>query len=167
MLLLSGLFSKAEGDRFNNWKSHQWDVPSRHQGPFASTDKEVAPDHLFQTDLTDLLQTMGRPVKKAATPFVINCGPKPPHAAINCNVSAKPCLYNITADPCEYHNLADQMPQAVLKMMERLAQYNKTAVPPGNKPQDPKGFPINNGGLWVPWITLTEEDLPEGYVRPH
>ena len=126
---------------------------------------ETAPTHMFKSDLRDILQSMGRPVKEASTPYIVNCGPKPPDAAINCNVSVRPCLYNITADPCEYHNLADQMPEAVTKLMELFTDYSRTAIPPGNKPDDPKGYPSKHGGLWVPWVKLNEEEATDEYNR--
>ena len=69
-------------------------------------------------------------------------------------VDKAPCLYDIDKDPCEFNNLADDMPDAVSHLLERLAFYNDTAVPPRNLPPDPKGFPIQHGGLWVPWVDL-------------
>ncbi len=43
-------------------------------------------------------------------------------------VSQAPCLYNITADPCEYHNLADQYPDMVRQLLERMEIWNKYVV---------------------------------------
>ena len=71
----------------------------------------------------------------------------------NCDVSKEPCVFDISVDPCEYNNLAPSNPDIVKKLMERLMDYNATAVPPRNKPADPKGLPSQHGGVWVPWIS--------------
>ena len=63
-------------------------------------------------------------------------------------VNKAPCLYDIDKDPCEFNNLA------VSHLLERLAFCNGTAVPPRNLPPDPNGFPIQHGGVWVPWVDL-------------
>ena len=36
----------------------------------------------------------------------------------------------VTADPCEYTDLADQMPELVKQLADRLKDYSVTAVPP-------------------------------------
>ena len=40
------------------------------------------------------------------------------------------CLFNVSADPCEYHNLADAHPSIVTSMVNRLKDYQATAVSP-------------------------------------
>ncbi len=42
----------------------------------------------------------------------------------------------------------------------------RTYVQPRNKPEDPAGFPINHGGFWQPWVTLSEEEKEEGQQQP-
>ena len=38
-------------------------------------------------------------------------------------------------------------------LLERLAFYNRTAVPPCELDRDPDGAnPDNNGGAWMPWL---------------
>lgn len=44
------------------------------------------------------------------------------------------------------------MPDVVAKLLERAAQYERTAAPERNKPQDPAGFPVHHNGIWEPWI---------------
>ncbi|XP_014789497.1 arylsulfatase J [Octopus bimaculoides] len=95
------------------------------------------------------------PVKMITHPKTVrvNCGgPKPPDAFHNCDDFKKPCLFNIASDPCEYHNVADQNPEILKYLMKRLLKYEATMVPPGNKPQDPAGFPIHHNGIWTPWL---------------
>ncbi|GAB1600814.1 arylsulfatase J-like [Argonauta hians] len=83
----------------------------------------------------------------------VNCGgPEPPGAAHNCNEPHKPCLFNIAIDPCEYHNIAEQNPEIVKYLMNRLMKYKETMVPALSTPQDPAGFPVNYNGIWTPWV---------------
>lgn len=84
----------------------------------------------------------------------IHCGKKPFNASTNCNPVVKPCLFNITNDPCEYYNIADCNKIIVTQMLNRLEYYNKTMIPPGNKPEDPAGNPKHHNDTWVPWIKL-------------
>merc|ERR1712168_1580039 len=95
---------------------------------------------MLDTDLVNILKAIGR-AEPTPHPVVIECGERPPDADINCNVTQKPCLYNITNDPCEFHNLADTKPDVLRSLLDFVETFNKTAVPPRNKPNDPKGFP--------------------------
>ena len=115
-----------------------------------------APEHLYKSSIDDILQRMGR--SYVPHPVVVNCGEKPANASTNCKPNTKPCLFNIVKDPCEYNNVADLYPDIVAGLMQRLAAYNATAVPPRNKPSDPQGYPIHHGGIWKPWINKTEEE---------
>ncbi|XP_026881895.2 arylsulfatase I [Electrophorus electricus] len=67
-------------------------------------------------------------------------------------------LYNITADPCERTDLSTKRPDVVWKLLERLAQYNRTAVPVHYPPDDPRANPEVNGGAWVPWVDDEEQE---------
>ena len=51
------------------------------------------------------------------------------------------CLFNVTADPCELNNLAFDFPTVIRVMEDVINKYNATAVPPGNKPIDPRADP--------------------------
>ncbi len=114
------------------------------------------PAHMLRSEkLEEILTDLGRK-EVTSHPAVVHCGEKPENASGNCQVDKAPCLYNITADPCEYHNLADMMPDTVTYLLKRLSQYQDTMVPPRNKPKDPAGLPINNNGVWGPWVNLTD-----------
>ncbi|XP_056617174.1 arylsulfatase I [Triplophysa dalaica] len=65
-------------------------------------------------------------------------------------------LFNVTADPYERADLAEGRPEVVKMLLTRLAEYNRTAVPPRNPPDDPMADPQLHGGVWTPW--LGEED---------
>nr|XP_008516307.1 PREDICTED: arylsulfatase J isoform X1 [Equus przewalskii] len=60
-------------------------------------------------------------------------------------------LFNITADPYERVDLSNRYPGIVKKLLRRLSQYNKTAVPVRYPPKDPRSNPRLNGGVWGPW----------------
>ena len=121
--------------------------------------------HLFHTDLSAVLQELGRRPHEG-DPVSIKCGPKPSNASKACKSDKAPCLFNVTSDPCEYFNLADRYPSLVQSLSDRLAFYNKTAVPPRNKKDDPAGWPINNDLAWKPWLNLTADDLAELARKP-
>lgn len=60
-------------------------------------------------------------------------------------------LFNITSDPNEHHDLSDAHPEVVKQLLERLAFYNSTAVPPRFPRNDPRANPKFHGGVWGPW----------------
>ncbi|KAH9370117.1 hypothetical protein HPB48_015128 [Haemaphysalis longicornis] len=68
-------------------------------------------------------------------------------------VSGKPpYLFDLDKDPCELKNLASSLPKVVASLQKRLDRYISAAVPPGNQPVDPRGYPDNNNGIWAPWL---------------
>ncbi|XP_071965862.1 arylsulfatase J-like isoform X2 [Antedon mediterranea] len=60
-------------------------------------------------------------------------------------------LFNVTADPSEYNDLSGKYPKVVDMMLEKLASYNKTAVPCTFPLSDPSSDPKLHGGVWGPW----------------
>ncbi|XP_076368527.1 arylsulfatase B-like isoform X1 [Tachypleus tridentatus] len=86
------------------------------------------------------------------SPAEVKCGPKPANASKNCQLHKAPCLFNIVEDPCEYHNLANQKPEVMKMLLQRLAEYRGTAVPPRNKPKDPQSVPPLHGYSWTNWM---------------
>ncbi len=65
-------------------------------------------------------------------------------------------LFNVTADPYERADLAEARPEVVKVLLTRLAEYNRTAVPPRNPPDDPMADPQLHGGVWTPWLGQEE-----------
>ncbi|KAF6027033.1 hypothetical protein EB796_014664 [Bugula neritina] len=61
-------------------------------------------------------------------------------------------LFNITEDPEELIDRSDDFPEIVKQLLDRLAEYNLTAIPPNFPSPDPAGSPANNGGAWKPWV---------------
>lgn len=107
------------------------------------------------------LAAIGRPLptdaaairaqREAAT---LNCTPpveENPRPQQPCNLVRPPyfCLYHVTSDPCELNNLAAAEPLVVQRLLERLAEYNATAVPPANVPLDARANPIYWNGTWT------------------
>ncbi len=154
------IYGANEGGHFSGWIAPE-QASSNYEA--ANIGDSETPDHLFRTErLESILRDLGR--KPTAQPHaaVIHCGKKPQNASTNCQVGKAPCLFNITSDPCEYNNLAHQMPQIVAMLEARLSKYEATMVKPRNKPEDPAGDPKLWGGVWTPWVNLTDvrhEDL--------
>ncbi|KAG5845586.1 hypothetical protein ANANG_G00140850 [Anguilla anguilla] len=67
-------------------------------------------------------------------------------------------LFNITADPYERVDLSRRHPQVVKRLLLRLAQYNKTAVPVRYPAKDSRSNPQLNGGVWGPWYKEKGEE---------
>lgn len=68
---------------------------------------------------------------------------------IECAPLESPCLFDIINDPCEETNLAWKFPNILKTMMIRLAEYNATAIEPGNLPIDERGNPIHHNHVWT------------------
>lgn len=123
-----------------------------------STEQTFRDDDYFEVsekiDVTSkILNELGGELKYK-TPVRLNCG-KPPEKN-NCHPGKAPCLFDIRKDPCEYNNLASSLPEIVNKLQMRLNEYKRKMIWPINNGIDPRGLPANNGGVWGPWINLTE-----------
>lgn len=79
------------------------------------------------------------------------CGPVPKVRTTCCQPMRSACLFNVEKDPCEYSNLADDKPEVVQRLMNRLKAVNATVMPPRNVPADPRGSPRLHGYAWTPW----------------
>lgn len=140
----------------------EWDKWYKPEQSSANSDPSP---NLWRGVVGDILKAIGRP-KRAPRPFTVTCNStSPANATTKCDPAKSPCVFNITADPCEYYNLADALPHVTDTLHHRLQMYERTAIPPANKPQDPKGFPIHHGGIWVPWINISsEQETSHDYV---
>ncbi|XP_023225085.1 arylsulfatase B-like isoform X1 [Centruroides sculpturatus] len=84
--------------------------------------------------------------------YIITCKQPPPiNKTHECIDIHSPCLFNIADDPCEYNNLAKSNPKILKDLIERVAAWNKTAVPPGKVPPDPAANPVFHQYAWEPW----------------
>ncbi|KAK6191760.1 hypothetical protein SNE40_003362 [Patella caerulea] len=59
-------------------------------------------------------------------------------------------LFNITADPTEHFDIADQFPDLVTKLKDKLVEYKKLLVPAFDPSFSPKSLPIFYDGVWTP-----------------
>ncbi|XP_078577654.1 arylsulfatase B-like isoform X4 [Branchiostoma floridae x Branchiostoma japonicum] len=98
-------------------------------------------------------------VPRWSGPLKIKCGEKPANVSTNCKPRDNPCVFNIKEDPCEFNNIADWNKPLVDFLMGRLEAYSETAVPIRNQPTDPRGNPKYHGGVWSPWINLTDTSM--------
>ncbi|KAI8486493.1 hypothetical protein Bbelb_357280 [Branchiostoma belcheri] len=60
-------------------------------------------------------------------------------------------LFNIRKDPEERTDLSKKYPLVVQELLEKLAAYKKTAVPPFYPDRDPRANPALHGDVWSPW----------------
>ena len=60
-------------------------------------------------------------------------------------------LFDLEKDPFEREDVSASNPAVVNLLLERLAYYNSTALPPHYPPEDPQAAPDKHGGWWVPW----------------
>jgi hypothetical protein len=60
-------------------------------------------------------------------------------------------LFNILKDPNERVDLSETNPDKLKEMLDRLAQYEKTAVPCRYPDNDKRADPKYLGGFWGPW----------------
>ncbi|XP_066285655.1 arylsulfatase B-like isoform X2 [Branchiostoma lanceolatum] len=61
-------------------------------------------------------------------------------------------LFNIRSDPQERRDLSGEYPEIVHRLLQRLAEYNKTAVPPYWPDPDPRSNPALHGDVIGPWL---------------
>ena len=74
----------------------------------------------------------------------------------SCKPLNEVCLFNINDDPCEYNNVASKYPDLVKIMQIRLEKYKATAVPPENKPADPRANPKYFNNTWTNWWDMVD-----------
>lgn len=67
-------------------------------------------------------------------------------------------LYDIPADPSESTNLADEYPDIVQQMLQKIASYQEEAMPWKMIPKDCDSDPALRGGVWKPWRSLLQSD---------
>ena len=61
-------------------------------------------------------------------------------------------LFNIREDPEERNELSKVYPEKVAALMQRLREYNATAVPVRYPDPDPASKPELHGNVWTPWV---------------
>ena len=69
-------------------------------------------------------------------------------------------LFDIGNDPEEWYDISGKHGDIVRTMLQKLADYNATAVPvlfPDGP--DPNSFPSVHGGIWAPWGNVTNQVL--------
>lgn len=72
---------------------------------------------------------------------------------VSCNPLVAPCLFNINADPCELKNLASVYPQKVNKLVQRMNDMSRSAVPTRRTfVSEPLCDPQLHLGAWSWWV---------------
>lgn len=70
------------------------------------------------------------------------------------------CLFDIYNDPCETTDLSNEHPEIVKKLNYFIAEYEKVLLHQTNAPVDPRSYPKNFNGTWMPWIQLSLNEIP-------
>ncbi|XP_026682470.1 uncharacterized protein LOC103513493 isoform X2 [Diaphorina citri] len=147
--LTKGKWKLVKGHTYNG----QWDGWYGPSGRHGIDDNKTSPydTHLVINSLAGkAVQNLGftldpsamRKLRDAAS---IQCGPV---KEVPCEPQIAPCLFDIKNDPCEKNNLADRYPDVLSQMEKELANINRTAVAPINKPFDKGGDPKNFDHAW-------------------
>ncbi|CAG2102209.1 unnamed protein product, partial [Medioppia subpectinata] len=157
----SGDWKLLQGLVFANWS--QWYPPFGHSpqdltrpllGAHESVSRfqSIRDWHRFSCQSNKVLMRLKRhPNYDVLSDSIIDCGPKPANASINCKPDIDLCLYDVRSDPCEYHNVANKYPQVVKLLWNKLLTINETAVNPGTKPSDPSCDPALHNYAWSCW----------------
>ncbi|ESO90112.1 hypothetical protein LOTGIDRAFT_206748 [Lottia gigantea] len=132
--------------RVNDYKLLTGNIDMRYDGWYPPYQLEEDTEKIYN-DRQNVVN-----MKVPHTTVKVQCGQKPANASTNCDPKVYPCLYHIPSDPCEYNNIAASNHDLVLELLQRLQDYSKGMVPPGNKPFDPKGDPKYHNNTWVPWV---------------
>ncbi|GAU92886.1 hypothetical protein RvY_04907-1 [Ramazzottius varieornatus] len=69
-----------------------------------------------------------------------------------CDAAMSPCLFDVVTDPCELRNLAEERPDMVGFLYEKIREFNRTALPSDNLPLDPRAKAALNDFLIQPYL---------------
>jgi len=85
------------------------------------------------------------------------------HNVSNYIINGQPIyLFNLAEDPYEYNNTAQEFPDIVEEMMNRLEAYEATMIPPHIADLVEEGNPSHFGGVWSPGWCESEPQLHQG-----
>ena len=146
--------SKFSAIRVGDYKLVQGDISDgRNDGWYPCSPGKQFENNMEAGDQTLYFKPNAKSVDTwpPSSPYVIDCGVKPPNYTETCFPTKAPCLYHILTDPCEYVNIADSNQGIVKNLLNRIDGYSKTAVEPVNQPIDKLANPAFHNGVWVPW----------------
>ena len=107
---------------------------------------------LMHVDIKDALVELDRqPV--LSQPVTLLCE-KRTELPVACLPGEAPCIFNVLEDHCEQYNQIDENQHIVGHLLQRLKYFNKTALPLAKQKADPEGLPLNQDGVWRPWVVI-------------
>ena len=60
-------------------------------------------------------------------------------------------LFDLSKDPLETTDVHKKHPHVTVKLLNKLYEYQQSAVPARFPDNDPQCDPDNHGGFWSPW----------------
>jgi len=133
-------------------------------GPDGRTGREYNLTELHESKVARALAKLGVPIpsdeKIVALRKEADVTCKKPAKASPCKPTQQVCLFKIDEDPCELNNLVFKFPDIVRTLEGTLRMFNSTAVPPGNKPIDPRADPKFWGYTWTNWCDFVPGGCP-------
>ncbi|XP_078355623.1 arylsulfatase I-like [Oculina patagonica] len=132
----------------------------------------VNQDAVFRTTWHPRYEVRGEPGATAQADTlpgaIVDCGLGYTYQTVDCDTDKFPCLFDISKDPCEYQNIAHTNLPVVRKLLYRIFEYQRRALPVWYPQRDPLADPALHGGSWGPWEsisadntkTINEEKIP-------
>ncbi|CAG7732843.1 unnamed protein product [Allacma fusca] len=161
--LIQGNTSSSDLGGCPNGSCDGWYGPSGRSQDTGTSNLQM-PDLLpliLNSDAGSAFRTSGFPIneeiaKKNQKFANVECKPV---QEIACNAFQAPCLFNLDEDPCEKRNLAEKEPVVVEFLQEVIQDYNKTALPPIRRWNNPESAPSNWGYVWTFFKDLQDENV--------
>ncbi|RXG59690.1 Steryl-sulfatase [Armadillidium vulgare] len=149
-LLYNPIDLPVTDSNFNFWFGpSERDFPRNKYSCSKENDFKDVKNSLAGRTVQKLMPNIFKNIHKIRKNAEVLCTEVPENATATCNDPSNPCLFNIASDPCEYFDVSKSHPAIVKLLQNRLQFYNSTAIPPGNKPEDPRANPIFWNNTWT------------------
>ncbi|KAL7643644.1 UNVERIFIED_CONTAM: hypothetical protein RMT77_005627 [Armadillidium vulgare] len=156
-LLYNPLDPARFGPEFNGWFGPRERNHSRNENSTLNYFQTVK-NSLAGRTVQKLMPNIFKNIRTIREMAEVLCTEIPKNATATCDDPSNPCLFNIASDPCEYFDVSKSQPALVELLQKRLCFYNSTAIPPGNKPEDPRANPIFWNNTLVNWFDCLDQN---------
>ncbi|KAL7643642.1 UNVERIFIED_CONTAM: hypothetical protein RMT77_005625 [Armadillidium vulgare] len=153
------LYDPTMNPEFDSWFGpSEREFPRNKYSCSKENDFKDVKNSLAGRTVQNLMPNIFKNIHKVRKNVEVLCTEVPENATTTCNDPSNPCLFNIASDPCEYFDVSKSHPAIVKLLQNRLQFYNSTAVPPGNKPEDPRANPIFWNNTWINWFDYLDQN---------